>query len=238
MSPADATLNFEKPMNTFITGTDTGVGKTFATALLLRHLRRRGIDCVPFKPICCGVRTDAEILLAAAGDEAVAAGLTINEINPLWLRTPAAPWTAAMIEGRPLDLALVRDTYAALRARHPGGVLVEGVGGWLVPITRELTVADLAREMNLPVIVVVKNRLGALNHTLLTVRHLQSIGLKCAGLIFNAGPTLNAATADAETEAGEAIACHTNRAVCEDLLGVPILAELTHAQLDWPGENV
>ena len=115
-------------MNAFITGTDTGVGKTYATARLIRRLRAQGLDTVGFKPICCGARDDAEVLRAAADD-----ALTLNEVNPVWLRTPAAPYTAAMIENRPIDLALIREGFASLRARH-SSVLVEGVGGWLVPI--------------------------------------------------------------------------------------------------------
>ena len=222
-------------MNAFITGTDTGVGKTFATALLLRHLRARGDDCVGFKPICCGSRDDAEKLFAASGGEA--AGLTLNEVNPVWLRTPAAPLTAAMIEGRMIDLAIVRETFALLGARHRAGVLVEGIGGWLVPITREYSVSDLAAELALPVIVVVKNRLGALNHAALTVRAIQQRGLRCAGLIFNDGLTVaQPGSSEAEideTEAVEAIARTTNPAVCEDLLGVPILASLSANQTAW-----
>jgi dethiobiotin synthetase len=223
-------------MHAFITGTDTGVGKTFATALLLRHLRAGGADCVGFKPICCGSRDDAEKLLAASGGDG--SGVTLNEVNPVWLRTPAAPLTAAMIEGRMIDLAAVRESFALLRARHRGGVLVEGVGGWLVPITREYSVADLAVELDLPVIVVVKNRLGALNHAALTVRAIQHRGLRCAGLIFNDGATVSGpVTSDAEideAEAAESIARTTNPAVCEDLLGVPILAALSADQSAWP----
>ena len=84
---------------------------------------RKGLDSVGLKPICCGSREDAEILRAAADD-----ALGINEVNPVWLRTPAAPYTAAMIENRPIDLALIRETFAGVLARH-GSVLVEGVGG-------------------------------------------------------------------------------------------------------------
>ncbi len=228
-------------MNAFITGTDTSVGKTFATGLLLRHLRARGADCVGFKPICCGSRDDAEKLHLASGGDAT--GLSLNEVNPVWLRTPAAPYTAAMIEGRTVDLAAAREAFARLRERHRDGVLVEGVGGWLVPITRDFTVADLAVELALPVIVVVKNRLGALNHTALTVRDIQRRGLQCAGLIFNDGPDplpdLNApveeqAKAEAEVIAAETIARASNPGVCEETLGVPILAALAAHQTAWP----
>ena len=230
-----------KTMHAFITGTDTGVGKTFATVLLLRHLRASGTDCVGFKPICCGSRDDAEKLFDASGGDAT--GLTLNEVNPVWLRTPAAPYTAAMIEGRTIDLGAVRETFARLRERHRGGVLVEGVGGWLAPITRDYAVADLAVELALPVIVVVKNRLGALNHAALTVRDVQRLGLRCAGLIFNDGsgaspvvsaPFTGEPEAEAETVAAEAIARASNPGVCEEILGVPILTALTADQSVWP----
>ena len=204
-------------MNLFVTGTDTGVGKTYVTARLIRHLRAQGHDTVGFKPICCGGREDAELLRAAADD-----ALELNEVNPVWLRTPAAPYTAAMIENRHIDLALIRETFAKIRGRH-SSVLVEGVGGWLVPIARDYTVADLAAEFALPVAVVVKNRLGALNHAALTLHHLRSgvVGpLTCAGLILNEG---NGVVSAEDQGDPQAIALATNRSILEDLLGVPIL---------------
>ena len=210
-------------MNLFITGTDTSVGKTFVTARLIRYLRAQGLDTVGFKPICCGGREDAEILQAAADG-----ALELNEVNPVWLRTPAAPYTAAMIENRTVDLALVRETFAGLRTRH-ASILVEGVGGWLVPIERDYSVADLAGEFGLPVAVVVKNRLGALNHAALTLHHLRSGAagkLTCAGLILNDG------AAPTETEPGEpqAIAVATNRSILEDWLGLPVLYSFASGQ--------
>ncbi len=199
-------------MNLFVTGTDTGVGKTFVTARLIRELRTGGLDTVGLKPICCGGREDAEILREAADGT-----LTLNEVNPVWLRTPAAPYTAAMIENRAVDLALVRETIRAVRARH-GSVLVEGVGGWLVPIERGYTVADLAVEVGLPVAVVVRNRLGALNHAALTLHHLRGTGLECAGIILN-----DAGVAAEGGEEAEGIAMTTNPGVLEDWLGVRVL---------------
>ena len=199
-------------MNAFITGTDTGVGKTYVTALLIRHLRARGLDAVGFKPICCGSREDAEILHTAAGG-----ALSLNEVNPVWFRAPAAPYAASLIENRAVDLALIHEQYAALRARHEA-VLVEGVGGWLVPIRTDYTVADLARDCGLPVVVVVHNRLGALNHTALTVRHIQSSGLECAGLVLNDGPS-----AASSADESNGIAPATNASILEEWLRVPIL---------------
>ena len=166
-------------MSVFITGTDTNVGKTYVTAGLVRALRARGVDAVGFKPLCCGSRDDAEILQAASGHV-----LSLNDVNPVWLRAPAAPYAAALIENRSIDLDLIRETFQRLRQRH-ASVLVEGVGGWLVPIRHDYTTADMASEWGLPVVVVVSNRLGALNHAALTVRAVREAGLDCAGLILN-----------------------------------------------------
>ncbi len=100
-------------MSLFITGTDTGAGKTFVTSLVIRELRREGIDCVGMKPICCGGREDAEALWHAA-DEVI----PLNEVNPVWLRTPAAPYTASLVENRSIDLDLIRQKFASLKAAH------------------------------------------------------------------------------------------------------------------------
>jgi len=201
-------------MNLFLTGTDTGVGKTYVAALLVRALRRAGMDTVPMKPFCCGDRGDAEALHAACEG-----AVPLDTINPVWYATPAAPYTAALQENRPADLALVRETFQNLRARHRS-LVVEGVGGWMVPLTRDYFVADLAAEFGLPVAVVVRNRLGALNHALLTVRDIQRRGLPFAGIIFN--------RAEAEND----IAAATNRALLEELLGQPVLLEIAPGKTD------
>src|SRR5688500_17533983 len=108
-----------RPSSLFITGTDTGVGKTHVCTRLLRTLRAEGRDVVGMKPLACGDRDDADLLHAAC-DGAV----SLNEINPVWLRAPAAPYAAAMIEGRTIDLDLIRETFASLKAKHEG-VIVE-----------------------------------------------------------------------------------------------------------------
>jgi dethiobiotin synthetase len=196
-------------MNYFITGTDTGVGKTFVTAVLLRALRKAGLDAAGMKPICCGGREDAEALRDATGGT-----VPLNDINPVWLRTPAAPYAASLIENRAIDLDAVREAFARLRALH-SSLLVEGVGGWLVPIQRDYLVSDLAAELGLPVVVVAANRLGALNHTLLTVRNIQSAGLKCAGVILN---EIGPGSGDPATA--------TNASILETLMDVPILFQI------------
>jgi dethiobiotin synthetase len=108
----------------FITGTDTGVGKTHTAVQLLRLLRANGRSCAGFKPICCGDRRDAELLLSASAN-----GLTIDEINPLWLKTPAVPLTAAQIEAVNTNIEPLLDAFRKLAARVDD-VFVEGVGGW------------------------------------------------------------------------------------------------------------
>lgn len=198
-------------MRLFITGTSTGVGKTHVTRLLVRALRGQGLDTVAMKPICCGDRADSEIL-----HEAAERSIPLNDVNPVWLRAPLAPYAAAMVEGRQIDLDLIRDVFQRLRANHRS-LLVEGVGGWMVPIRRDYFVRDLAADFRLPVAVVVDDRLGALNHTILTVESIRASGLQCAGLILNRIAPSDPATA-------------TNRAILEDLLSVPILFELEPGQ--------
>ena len=199
-------------MNYFLTGTDTGVGKTYVGALLVRALRRAGFDTIGLKPICCGDRADAETLRAAADCEP-----DLDDVNPVWFRVPAAPYTAAMVENRLPDLDQIRERYARMRASRRS-LIVEGVGGWLAPILRDYSVADLAAEMDLPVVVVAANRIGVLNHTLLTVQAIQARGLKCAGVI------LNNVSGDSDA------ATSTNRAVLEHLLDVPLLHEIGFGQ--------
>lgn len=166
-------------MSVFVTGTDTGVGKTAFSCWLLAQLRDQGISCAGYKPICCGDRQDAELLLAASR-----AGLTIEQINPVWLEMPAAPLTAALAEKRELDLASLRRGFVRL-SEQVEFVVVEGVGGWIVPITERYFSSDLATDLQLPVLVVVHNRLGCLNHTFLTVRNIEAAGLRCLGIVLN-----------------------------------------------------
>jgi dethiobiotin synthetase len=200
-------------MNYFITGTDTGIGKTFVTSLLVRGLRKAGLDAVGMKPICCGDRADAELLVEAADNQ-----VSVDEINPWWLQVPASPYTASMVEERMIDVPEILRAYSRLRKAHRS-VLVEGVGGWMVPIRRDYFVSDLAADIGLPVVVVVGNRLGALNHALLTVQSIKASGQTCAGIILN--------QCDPEMDL---IAGTTNRAVLEHLLDVPILFEIQRDQ--------
>ena len=137
------------------------------------------------KPICCGDREDARRLLAASAE-----GISIEELNPVWLQSPVAPSVAAQIEQVEIDLGRIRGCFRNLSERFDT-VIVEGVGGWLVPITTDLFVGDFAKQLDLPVAIVAENRLGCLNHILLTLESVQRRGLVCAGVILKSanGPT-------------------------------------------------
>ncbi len=171
----------------FVTGTDTGVGKTRVAARLVESLRAAGVRAVGFKPILAGEdRTDAEVLWrASGGDEPEAPG--IDEVNPVWLKTPAAPLSASLAgetAAGKIDRCLLLDTFEALATRHEC-VVIEGAGGWEVPLTETETFGALAKAFAAPVLVVAANRLGVLNHTLLTVEAVRRSGLDCLGVILN-----------------------------------------------------
>jgi dethiobiotin synthetase len=200
----------------FITGTDTGVGKTQNAVRLLRLLRAAGRSCAGMKPICCGDRRDAELLLAAGSDS-----LTIDEINPVWLQTPAAPIVGSFVEEVNLDIEQILAAFRALQDRVEH-VIVEGVGGWMVPIRPDYFMSDLAVEMKLPVLVVTQNRLGCLNHTLLTVRSVADYNVRCLGVVLNG------------VRVPGDIAALTNADVLERILNVPLLVGLGENLMELP----
>jgi len=200
----------------FITGTDTGVGKTHTAIQLLRLLRASGTRCAGMKPICCGDRCDAELLLAAGSED-----LRIEEINPIWLKTPAAPLVGSLTEGTNIDIERILAAFHALQ-NQVEHVLVEGVGGWLVPVRYDYFVSDLAVKMALPVLVVAQNRLGCLNHTALTVRSIAAHGLPCAGVVLNGIP-----------EESDIVAV-TNLDILKKIVDPPLLSGLTENLNELP----
>ena len=206
-------------MSLFITGTDTGVGKTYTAARLLQLLRASGASCAGMKPICCGDRRDAEFLLAAGS-----AGLTLDDVNPVWLKTPAAPIVGSLMEKVDIDVDHILAAFHSLQNRVEH-VIVEGTGGWMVPIHRNYFVSDLAVAMKVPVLAVAYNRLGCLNHASLTVQSIRGYRLRCVGLVLN-----NA------QETGD-IAALTNADILKRILDVPLLCglgeNLTELPADW-----
>jgi dethiobiotin synthetase len=198
-------------VNFFITGTDTGVGKTYITKLLVESLRAEGKYAVGFKPISCGDREDAVILAAASGN------LSLDEVNPLHFSSAVAPHVAALLENKTIDPAQILASYQAISEIYDP-VIVEGAGGWEVPITESYFISDLAKDLNLPVILVAANRLGALNHILLTLAAIQAKGLKCAGIILN----------QLEDEMDTPMI--TNKGIIESLTQAPLLDHIIHGQ--------
>jgi dethiobiotin synthetase len=202
----------------FVTGTDTGVGKTYACRLILKALRDSGYDAAGYKPVCCGSREDASLLQNAGPGS-----LSLDDINPLWFQAPLSPFDAAREENRIADLLVLEEGCRRLANRFRP-IVVEGAGGWKVPLASGVTMADLARFLDLPVLVVARNRLGALNHTLLTIESVLNSGLPCAGILLNG--------ADPQPDA----ASLTNRSTLEQFASVPVLGEIRYGatSLDFP----
>ncbi len=173
----------------FVTGTDTGVGKTLAACALIHALRAAGERVAPMKPIAAGAveragrwMNDDSVALMRAAELPMDA---LDRVTPVLLREPMAPHIAAAREGRRITLEPVLAALHACRAGARDFLVVEGVGGFLVPLDDALDTADLARAMGLPVVLVVGMRLGCLNHALLTARAIGAAGLPLAGWIAN-----------------------------------------------------
>ncbi len=171
----------------FITGTDTGVGKTRVATALLRAFARRGLRAVGMKPVAAGceridgalVSEDVAALVAASN-----VNLSVDLINPYRFQAAIAPHLAAELAGETISLQKIRDAYVVLAARADR-VVVEAAGGFLVPLNEHEDFGDLARLLELPVLLVVGMRLGCLNHALLTAEAVQRRGLQFAGWVAN-----------------------------------------------------
>jgi len=169
----------------YVTGTDTGVGKSIASAALLHALRARGFRAVGMKPVASGCerigdawRNEDALLLQAASDPQPA----YADINPYALRAPVAPELALRDDGLELQLAPILAAHARLAAVAEA-VVVEGVGGWAAPLSAGLDQLDLVRALRLPVVLVVGLRLGCISHARLSVRAIQADGVELLGWI-------------------------------------------------------
>jgi len=205
----------------FVTATDTAVGKTFVAAGLAKALKALGLDVGVMKPIASGGRKtesglisdDARVLAEAIGtpDE-------LALVNPVCFEAPLAPLVAARLEGVRVDLGAVWRAYETLAARHEF-LVVEGVGGLLVPIDEGATVLDLIVMLRLPALVVTRPALGTINHTLLTVRYAREHGIEVVGLVMDA------------VEPGEpTMAEETNPAILEAWAKIPVLANFPYVR--------
>jgi dethiobiotin synthetase len=200
----------------FITGTDTGVGKTAIAAGLAFLLRQRGLNVGIMKPIETGCRIpvgrpfgpDTNWLMESADcrDEPAL-------VNPYRLKAPLAPWVAARREGVSIRMSRIASAYRKLASRHEF-TIIEGIGGLLVPLTPTQTIADLIRLLNVPVLLISPNQIGTINHTLLSVQSAQRSGLHVRGIILN------------RVRTGSDPSVRTNADVLESLTEIPILANV------------
>jgi dethiobiotin synthetase len=198
----------------FVTGTDTGVGKTEVSCALLAGARAGGLDLAAMKPaesgLAPGEPSDSERLRAAAGG-----GEAPALVCPYRFRAPLAPAVAARLEGVEVRLEVILSAARTLASRH-AALLVEGAGGLLVPLTERETYADLAVALGLPVLVVARAGLGTVNHTALTLEALRARRLAVAGVILNrTGPVDDPSVPH-------------NLAEIERLTGAPVLASLPY----------
>lgn len=197
------------PDSLFVTGTDTGVGKTVVSAALALALTRDGKNVAVMKPIQTGTEqpglTDLEFV-----EKALDVKFASEYSCPYSFPLPLAPYTAAQSAGQEIVVDKIKNAFQALRSSHDM-VIVEGAGGLLVPILEDYLMSDLASELSLPVLIVTRPDLGTLNHTLLTVESAKRRGLEVLGIVINNFPP---SPGDAE---------RTNPGLLKRMSGVPIL---------------
>ncbi|NPA41741.1 MAG: dethiobiotin synthase [Aquificae bacterium] len=202
-----------------ITGTDTGVGKTFITYNIALALKRKGVRVGCFKPVETYVRDIPEdgLLLAKA------TGQRVEEVVPMTFELPLAPYAGEIEEGKEVDLEFLREKFELLRSKYEV-LLVEGAGGIAVPIKRNYTYAHLARDWRLPLLIVGRAGLGTLNHTFLTWFYAVKMKLKVLGIVLN-GFT------------GEDVSERTNPRIVEEMTGIRPLRVRKHDGLEVSEEE-
>ena len=171
----------------FVTGTDTGVGKTLFTCALLRAYAQKGLRAVGMKPVAAGAVREHGVLVnedVTAMRAASNVAAPVELVNPYCFEPPIAPHIAAERDGVAIDAERIASAYAGLAALADR-IVVEGAGGFRVPLGRTLDTAQLARRLALPVVIVVGMRLGCLNHALLTADAVRASGLRLAGWVAN-----------------------------------------------------
>ena len=199
----------------FVTGTDTGIGKTLVSCALAAWCRRLGLRVGVMKPVATGGDDDARQLLRAARSDQ-----PLSAVNPVKFSEPLAPWVAAHRAGRSLRLDAVIRAFRTVSAGHDV-MIVEGVGGLLVPLTRRWTVADLAQRLRLPLLVVARAGLGTINHTMLTCGWARQQGLPVGGVLLN---QIQPPSRDPMAR----LAVRTNPAALRQLTRLPVWGPLPH----------
>ncbi len=236
-------LNLPKKNGLFITGTDTGVGKTLIAGAIAKILTDKGLKVGIFKPVATGcishweglVSRDSEFLACCANSD-----LRLATINPVAYVTAAAPIVSAAEERRPIDFKKIAAVYNEI-CQNCNIIIVEGIGGIRVPLTDQFDLRDLAVEFGLSVVIVSRPDLGTINHTLLTIDSIRASNLKIAGVVINGYDSLQSTTA--EETAGQIISQCGKVAILADVpfdktasieeltLGEAIIPSL--AEVDW-----
>jgi len=191
-------LNLPKKKGLFITGTDTGVGKTLIAGAIARILTDKGLKVGVFKPIATGchrsweglVSYDTEFLAHCANSD-----LPLSTITPVGYVTPAAPIVSAASDGPPIDFDRIAAAYKDI-CQNSNLIIVEGIGGVRVPLTAEFDLLDLVVEFHLPVVIVARPNLGTINHTLMTIDCVRAAELKIAGVVINGYDATKTAVAE------------------------------------------
>lgn len=207
------------PKGFFITGTDTGVGKTVVAGAVIKALHSLNIKAAAMKPIETGCRIIGNIPYPSDGmflKETALMDEDISLVTPYCFETPAAPFVASGLEKKDIDPGVISARFNMLMDRY-GEVVVEGIGGIMVPIRKDYFVSDLIKELALPVIVVCRPSLGTINHTLLTINYALKEGIEVAGIIINFNrPEENT------------LAEQTNRSALEQLSPVALIGTLPY----------
>ena len=207
------------PRGIFVTGTDTGVGKTIVAATLARLLRMNGVSIGVMKPVTSGCpRENGQLVSDDASLLCRSAGVPFSEdVAPYRLSEPVSPAEAAGIDGVRIDFSVIKSSFDRLASCYQY-MIVEGAGGLMVPLSGGLLIADLVRELELPLLVVARPGLGTINHTVMTCYAAQQMGLQVAGVIINGMPE--------HPDLAEQGAAHQIGSLC----GAPVLGI-------WPHRN-
>jgi dethiobiotin synthetase len=211
----------------FITGTDTGVGKTVIAGAVIRVMLSHGVKTCAMKPIESGCGREGSILIPYDGmflRQAAHMEEPLSLVVPFCFESPLAPLAASEMEGKKVGIDEIKKAYYALYKSYEA-IVVEGVGGLMVPIRKDYYVVDLAKECSLPLLIVTKPGLGTINHTMLTVNCALEAGLEVAGLVINySRPPENS------------LAEKTNPKVLEEICPAPVIG--TFPYLKGMGEDI
>lgn len=204
----------------FITGTDTGVGKTLVTAALALHLKKQGLTVGVMKPIETGTSPSRETRSDAARLRSIIeSDEPLGAICPYAFELPIAPLAAAQKEGQAINLETIKKVYRLLSTRYDS-MIVEGVGGVRVPITPKSTVADLIKSLCLPAVVVGRSGLGGINHALLTIEALRQSRIPILALVLNQTESARSAVVRLQQR--------TTLEILRKQAGVPVLGPLPY----------